>query len=248
MSPAARISRLLVGVDFEEASGSALKMAGVLASTWDAELTVVHSATEDVPAYFTAAQLEALEAEREQSRDATTEQVRAFAGRHVTRAVHVVVDAGPPADAMLRRAASFDLVVVGTHRRHGARRWWLGSVAEALVRQSPRPVLVVPAGAIVPEAGRPLRILDAGGDVAEAEAWVDVFKGTFGGGIVRAPDLQQCAPDRLENTDLVVLSLATAADSGTQARFRTIVQVLKECVHPVLFVPSADGMFERSSS
>ena len=128
MSPVAKVSRVLVGVDFDDASASALKMAGVLASTWDAD---------------------------------------------------------------------FDLIVVGTHRRHGARRWWLGSVAEAVVRRSPRPVLVVPAGAGVPEARGPITILAAGGDAGAGDAWVEV---------------------------------------------------LKECVHPVLFVPSTDGIVERSTS
>ena len=247
MSSVAKIARVLVGVDFDEASISALKMAGVLASAWDAEITVFHSGTEEVPAYFTATQLEALEAERQQSRDGTAGRVRAFAERHVTRAVRVVVvEEGPPQDAMLRIAASFDLVVVGTHRRHGARRWWLGSVAEAVVRHSRRPVLVVPAGAIVPVARRPLTILAAGGGVAEADAWVDVLRSTFGGEVVRSLDIQQCAPDHLQNTDLVVLSMAT--DGDKKAQFGAIVQVLKQCVHPVLFVPSADGMLERSSS
>ena len=245
MSPGAKISRVLVGVDFDEASGSALKMAGVLASAWDADITVFHSATQEAPAYFTAAQLEALEAERAQSREGTADRLRASAEQHVTRAVRVVVEEGPAADAMLRLAASFDLIVVGTHRRHGARRWWLGSVAEAVVRHSPRPVLVVPAGAIVPETGRPLTILAAGGDIAEAAAWVDVLRRTFGGNVVRSPDIHQCAPDRLENTDLIVLSIATGTDA--HAQLGAIVQVLKECVHPVLFVPSASGMFERSS-
>jgi nucleotide-binding universal stress UspA family protein len=246
MSPAAKISRVLVGVDFDEASASALTMAGVLASAWDAEITVFHSATQDAPAYFTAAQLEALEAEREQSRASTADRLRVFGERHVPRGVRVVVEEGPPQDAMLRMATSFDLIVVGTHRRHGARRWWLGSVAEAVVRHSPRPVLVVPAGAIVAETRRPLTILAAGGGVAEVDAWVDVLRTTFGGNVVRSLDIHHCAPDRLQNTDLVVLSMA--ADSDTQAQFAAIGQVLKECVHPVLFVPSADGIFERSSS
>ena len=247
MSSVAKIARVLVGVDFDEASVSALKMAGVLASAWDAEITVFHSETEEVPAYFTAAQFEALESERQQSREGTAGQLRAFAEHLVTRAVRVlVVEEGPPQDALLRIAASFDLVVVGTHRRHGARRWWLGSVAEAVVRHSPRPVLVVPAGAILPEARRPLTILAAGGDIAEADTWVDVLRTTFGGEVVRSPDIHQCAPDRLQNTDLVVLSMAT--DGDTQAQSGAIVQVLKECVHPVLFVPSGNGMLERSSS
>lgn len=246
MSSPAKISRVLVGVDFDEASASALKMAGVLASVWDAEITVFHSANQEVPAYFTAAQLDALEAEREESRTRTANQVRALATQHVTRPARMIIEEGPPADGMLRIADSFDLLVVGTHRRHGARRWWLGSVAEAVVRHSPRPVLVVPAGAIVPETRHPLRILAAGGEVADVDAWVDVLRSTFGGDVVRSSDIHQCAPDRLQNTDLIVLPVATGTD--THAQLGGIVQVLKECVHPVLFVPSASGMFERSSS
>jgi len=244
MSPAAKISRVLVGVDFDEASASALKMAGVLASTWDADITVLHSVTPEAPAYFTADQIDTLEAEREQSRAVTAARCRALAGLHVRRAVHVVVEEGPPEDALLRMAAGFDLIVVGTHRRHGARRWWLGSVAEAVVRRSPRPVLVVPAGAGVPEAGRPVTILAAGGDVDAGDAWVDVLSGRFTSTVVRSPDIDQCAPDRLEHADLIVLSMP--ADSGTH--FGAIVQVLKECAHPVLFVPSTDGIVERSLS
>ena len=155
MSPVEKVSRVLVGVDFDDASASALKMAGVLASTWDADITVFHASTPDAPAYFTADQIETLEAEREQSRAGTAAQVRAFAEEQVQRAVHVVVEEGPPGDALVRMAADFDLIVVGTHRRHGARRWWLGSVAEAVVRRSPRPVLVVPAGAGVPDSTSP---------------------------------------------------------------------------------------------
>jgi nucleotide-binding universal stress UspA family protein len=242
MSPVAKISRVLVGADFDEASASALKMAGVLASTWDADITVFHSSTPEAPAYFTADQIEALEAEREQSRAGTADQLRAFAEQHVRRAVHVVVEEGPPEDALVRMAADFDLIVVGTHRRHGVRRWWLGSIAEAVVRRSPRPVLVVPAGAGVPD--HPVTILAAGGDVAEADAWVDVFRSTFGGNVVRSPNIHQCAPARLQSTDLIVLSIPAASDD----HFGAIVQVLKECVHPVLFVPSTDGTFERSLS
>jgi nucleotide-binding universal stress UspA family protein len=244
MSPVAKVSRVLVGVDLDEASASALKMAGVLASAWDADMTVFHASTPDAPAYFTADQIETLEAEREQTRAGTAAQVRVFAEEHVQRAVHVVVEEGPPGDALVRMAAGFDLIVVGTHRRHGARRWWLGSVAETVVRRSPRPVLVVPAGAAVPDARRPITILAAGGDVGEGDAWVDVLRSTFAGTVVRSPDIHHCAPDLLENTDLIVLPMP--ADSDTH--FGAMVQVLKECLHPVLFVPSTEGIVERSTS
>lgn len=244
MSPVEKVSRVLVGVDFDDASASALKMAGVLASTWDADMTVFHASTPDAPAYFTADQIETLEAEREQSRAGTAAQVRAVAKEQVRRAVHVVVEDGPPGDALVRMAADFDLIVVGTHRRHGARRWWLGSVAEAVVRRSPRPVLVVPAGAGVPEARGPITILAAGGDAATRDAWVDVLRTTFAANVIRSPDISQCAPDRLQNSDLIVLSMPADNDM----HFGAIVQVLKECVHPVLFVPSSDGIVERSTS
>jgi Universal stress protein family len=58
MSSVEKVSRVLVGVDFDDASASALKMAGVLASTWDADVTVFHASTPDAPAYFTGDQIE----------------------------------------------------------------------------------------------------------------------------------------------------------------------------------------------
>ena len=111
MSPATKISRVLVGVDFDDASASALKMSGVLASAWDAEITVFHAATQEVPAYFTAAQIDVLEAEREQARAGTADQLRLFAEQHVARAVRVVVGA---AVAVGHRAAGR----VDTRRNH----------------------------------------------------------------------------------------------------------------------------------
>ena len=80
------------------------------------------------------------------------------------------------------------------------------SPAEAVVRRSPRPVLVVPAGAGGLDARRPVTILAAGSD-ATGDAWVDVLRRTFAANVVRAPDTSQCAPDRVQRTDLIVLSM-----------------------------------------
>ncbi len=245
MTDVAKISRVLVAVDFDEASTAALKMAASLATAWGAELTVFHAATEAVPAYFTASQVGQLQAEREQSRAALADQLRTFAERQVAGAVNVLVGEGPPQDAMLRIAPGFDLIAVGTHRRHGAQRWWLGSVAEAIVRHSPCPVLVVPAGSRAVDVRRPPTILSAGGEGAAADAWADVLRTAFGGSVVRSLDIHQCAPDRLQHADLIVLSMPGGAN---YSQLRSITHVLKECVHPVLFVPSFEGIAERSSS
>ena len=53
---------------------------------------------------------------------------------------------GPPAGAIIdyARQAPIDLIALTTHGRTGLSRWILGSVAEALVRASGDPVLVIP--------------------------------------------------------------------------------------------------------
>lgn len=54
-----------------------------------------------------------------------------------------------PADMIAARVTEpdVDLVVMGTQGRGGLERAVLGSVAESVIRRSPRPVLVVPQGA-----------------------------------------------------------------------------------------------------
>jgi nucleotide-binding universal stress UspA family protein len=37
-----------------------------------------------------------------------------------------------------------DVIVMASHGRGGARRWFLGSVAEKLIREAPVPVVIVP--------------------------------------------------------------------------------------------------------
>ncbi len=53
--------------------------------------------------------------------------------------------AGDPADAIIRLAETdnIDLIVMGTHGRRGLSRLLMGSVAEAVVRAAPCPVLTV---------------------------------------------------------------------------------------------------------
>ena len=57
-----------------------------------------------------------------------------------------VVMHGRPADCILAEAAHADLIVMGTQGRTGVARVLFGSVAEAVVRQSPVPVVAVHGG------------------------------------------------------------------------------------------------------
>ena len=86
------------------------------------------------------------------------ELARAGAGRVLHDAMDIAKSAGVPSDSRLVEGASqrlgdvvadeaqaweADLVVVGTHGRHGANRLLLGSGAEHVIRMAPVPVLVV---------------------------------------------------------------------------------------------------------
>ncbi len=71
-------------------------------------------------------------------------------------ATEVLVRAGSPEAEVLSlaRETGASLVVQGTHGRSGLGKVFFGSVAEALVRQAPAPVLTLPIGA------RPLAVTD----------------------------------------------------------------------------------------
>lgn len=243
MTPAAPIARVLVAMDFDEASAAALRMVVKLAHAWQAEVTLFHSETEDVPAYFTTRQIDELETEQQQSRSAVADELRAYVAPHAAETT-VLIGTGPPQDAILRIAPQFDLIALGTHRRHGPQRWWLGSVAEAVVRRSPRPVLVVPAGAHDPSGGRAPHILSAGAGVPAVEAWVDTLRSAFGGRVTQSAGIGECSPDRLRDADLIVFPLSA---SQSHAQVKAVVHLLKECLHPVLFVPYSEES-QRSPS
>jgi nucleotide-binding universal stress UspA family protein len=52
---------------------------------------------------------------------------------------------GSPANEIVQTAKDFDsdLIVMGTHRRGGLKRFFLGSVSQAVIRKAPCPVLLV---------------------------------------------------------------------------------------------------------
>jgi nucleotide-binding universal stress UspA family protein len=55
-------------------------------------------------------------------------------------------EAGSVAEALAHHAdkCGHDLIVLNSHARGGLARWWLGNVADELVRRTPLPVLVTP--------------------------------------------------------------------------------------------------------
>lgn len=145
MAPA--MATVVVGVDFSAPSKKALDAAVALAAALQADVVVVH-ANEPLPL---GAKRGALDPVTQLKVDTEAEEVATLSRTWVAQAgkkakVALVTRTGKPADVVVdeavRRKAAY--VVVGSHGRTGLRKAVLGSVAEAVVRASPVPVVVVP--------------------------------------------------------------------------------------------------------
>lgn len=129
--------RILVPTDFSPAAGAALAVAR--ATFPDAHTEVLHVAPGRGPA---------------QEEGALRGQLDALGGGTLAH--------GVPALEVLRRAREehFDLIVLGRAGRPDPGRGRLGAVAGRVLRESPRPVLTVPAGTGGPLAARVLVLMD----------------------------------------------------------------------------------------
>jgi nucleotide-binding universal stress UspA family protein len=144
------LKRVLCPVDFSEPSAAALRLAGGMAKTFGAELTVLHAQHLEAPVYFTAAQMQALKAQLRRSLRAARASIADFVAQNLPgdlpRSIEVVED--DPVAAILRTAKSSKagLVVMGTHGRTGLAKVRLGSVMESVLRQTDVPILTVGPG------------------------------------------------------------------------------------------------------
>lgn len=136
--------RVLLATDGSPGSQAAIDALGRLFAPELIELLILISVYELPPA---TGELGAMVAYDEQWREETA--------RHLDQAGQILgvqgfrvmkrLDGGHPVERILAVADSenADLIVVGSHGRTGFKRWVLGSVSDAVVRQSERPVLVV---------------------------------------------------------------------------------------------------------
>jgi len=139
-----KLERLLIPTDFSEAANDALPHAFEIAQRFGAELTMVHVRTpfSGDPAqpehhFFDEAEYESYVADklREKSRKAGSELVVRTLAKHSISAAPGILE--------VIEENQIDLVVMGTHGRSALANFFLGSVAEKVVRFSPVPVITV---------------------------------------------------------------------------------------------------------
>ncbi len=142
MSP--RIQHVLAPVDFSSPSLDALEYAIQLVDRFGARLSLIHVLE---PIYF---DLELGLGRIEQEVEMRTHWEAQLEGlaqvvKERGLAAGSVVLGGIPSESILAyaRAQACDLIVMGTHGRRGLTRLRYGSVAEAVLRQAPCPVLTV---------------------------------------------------------------------------------------------------------
>lgn len=139
--------RILVPTDFSELSRRALRMADQWARLFEGVVTPMYAyeAITSLDGFHfhgsdssIAGDLPTIRAEIERS-------LREFAGRDVAaeRLAPALFAIGSPGRTIARASIDYDLVVISSHGRSGFSRYFLGSVADKVIRLTPSPVLVV---------------------------------------------------------------------------------------------------------
>jgi len=142
---------ILVAVDGSDTSNIALGEAIKLAKEQQAALRLIH-VVDETPAYMTMDTAYALADFQKAMREAgqkvlaNSAATAREAGIEVdTKFVILEVLAQRICDAIVDEAKRWpaDLIIIGTHGRHGFNHLLLGSVAEGVIRLATKPVLVI---------------------------------------------------------------------------------------------------------
>ena len=148
-----RITHILVPADFSPASDAALAWARDLAQQYGAHVSLLHVVTDPravgmwTPEVYVPANAETQE---RLLREARERLERALPADERSRfAVTIDARLGDVAENILEaaREQKVDLIVMGTHGRHGLAHLILGSVAERVLRDATCPVLTTHAEA-----------------------------------------------------------------------------------------------------
>lgn len=131
------VRRILVGTDFTPGARAAIEAAARLAADCSASLVIAHAL------HVVGSDEEELEDQLGDARDAL--ELDAATARSITpnAQTRLVVSSSSSAFLELLEVEAFDLVVVGAHEGSRVSAFFLGSVAEKVLRHAPCSVLVV---------------------------------------------------------------------------------------------------------
>jgi nucleotide-binding universal stress UspA family protein len=127
------------------ASAAALKYARYFHKQFGTNVSVLHAEHLELPIYFSSGQLADLKREIKKLARAAKDYVQKESESILGFLPEVKVVEKMPADAILEQSnePQFEMILMGTHGYGAARRLWMGSVTERVIRQSKIPVLAV---------------------------------------------------------------------------------------------------------
>ncbi|MCI0346859.1 MAG: universal stress protein [Chloroflexi bacterium] len=129
------MQKILIGTDASPSADVAMEAAARLAAAQDAELLVLYVQPPlDAREVFDPSHMPDPEAHLTGLRD-----------RYAQIKVRTRIEAGDPAETICEVAEeeTVDVIVVGNRGTHGKRRWFLGSVPNAVVQHAPTSVYIV---------------------------------------------------------------------------------------------------------
>jgi nucleotide-binding universal stress UspA family protein len=139
------LKRILVPIDFSDCAKKALRYAIPLAKEHEAAITLLYVVPTIAPTGdFVAADYAALQAEMCANSDKELAKLAVDEVRGEVSADTIVHTGSPTLEIItMAKRLPADLIVISTHGRTGLKHVIMGSVAEAVVRRAPCPVLVV---------------------------------------------------------------------------------------------------------
>lgn len=149
-----RLKKILFATNFTEASAAALPYAAALARRFAAEVCVLHVISPEEYAHLAAGPLDAALNAMKQAARVRIQQILA-ASRFADVAFRLVIEHGEvlPVIAAFAQREQVDLIVAGSHGRHGIEKLLAPAVDEEIAEAAGRPVLLVgPEVSIAPEA------------------------------------------------------------------------------------------------
>ncbi len=137
--------RILTPIDFDDNSMAALDAAAQIARECDGTVLLMHVVPLIVPPTGMPVYVDLYKGQEETAQ----QKLRETARKRLEGVKHeTATRVGDPAGTILKSARKLgaDVIVMSTHGRKGFSRFFLGSVAEIVVREAPCPVLTVRRG------------------------------------------------------------------------------------------------------
>ncbi|WP_454720826.1 MULTISPECIES: universal stress protein [Cupriavidus] len=142
--------KILLAVDGSRSSDLALSQAILFAKAAGSEVRAVFVADDADVFYFAGTTypswlMDSIRTLGEETLAAADKRLTEAGVRHSTKLIENPVSPGLIAETIVGEAGAWgaDLIVLGTHGRRGVKRLVMGSVAEGVVRESSKPVLLI---------------------------------------------------------------------------------------------------------